>query len=358
MTILAKKVTIRDLAREAGVSLSTVSGVLNGSNEFSEQTKKKVWDIANSLNYMPNTQARKLRAGEMMHERSKTGIIMHITHLAGETPVGSSFESERSVLLAWEASKLGLYPLSYWYYRLKGFQCLPVLNGTVDGAIVGTPHLEVINILRGKLPLVLMDVPFSLGNSDVPIVNMDFRSGIVRLINELQKRGHRRIGMMYSAYVQDGVSQEIPFINIIKEAAQLHQLDIHPEGIIEEDIRSDNHEAMMKVIAQKFEPLIRKKEITAIICPSTGYASALYENFVRMGIKVPDDISLIGGVHSEFKVPPYGICSMLHNWPQLIETSLKVLKRLIDGKADSNLNYLVKPEIYVGTSLKDVTRKN
>jgi len=110
----------------------------------------------------------------------------------------------------------------------------------------------------------------------------------------------------------------------------------------------------MKSIAMRFEPLIRKQEITAIVCPSTGYAQTLYENFARMNIKVPDDISIIGGIHSDYVIPPYGICSMRYNWPQLVETALNVLKKLIEDKTSTCLNYLIKPEIYQGTSLKKI----
>jgi len=355
MTLLTKKVTIRDLAREAGVSLSTISGVLNGSSEFSEQTRKKVWDIAHSLNYMPNTQARKLRAGEMAQERSKTGIIIHITHMGDENLTISESDAMRSAMLSLKAEKLGLYPITYRYYKLKGFQCPPVINGHIDGAIIGTPHWEIVSALHNKLPLVLLDVPFSVENADVPMVNMDTKHGISCLFNELRKSGHRNIGMMYSDYMpEDGCSLEIPIVNMFREIAQLYNINILPAATIHDNIHCENHEDMMKSIVRRFEPLVRKQEITAIICPSTGYAQTLYENFTRMNIKVPDDISIIGGVHSSYALPPYRICSMRYNWPQLVETALNVLKKLIEDKTSPCLNYLIKPEIYQGTSLKKI----
>ena len=71
-----KRITIKDVARVAGVSLSTVSGVLNGVNEFSEKTKKKIWDATHSLNYVPNSQARQLRASNGSNEKRKTGVLI------------------------------------------------------------------------------------------------------------------------------------------------------------------------------------------------------------------------------------------------------------------------------------------
>ena len=350
-----KRITIKDVAREAGVSLSTVSGVLNGVNEFSEKTKKKIWDATHSLNYVPNSQARQLRASNGSNEKRKTGVIIHITHLGYETPVGNLVEAQRSQIISWEAVKLGMYPISYWYYHLKGFQCPPVLDGTVDGAIVGTPHLEVVNVLRNKLPLVLMDVPFSVANADVPMVNMDLRHGISLLLNQLCKCGHRKIGMMYSNYLPDtGYSLEIPIINMFREISQLDNIEILPAAIMAEKIYPDNHEKMMEKIARRFAPLIRKKEITAIACPNTGYAETLFEAFTRINIKVPDDVSIVGGIHAGFEAPHYGICTMTYNWPQLIKTSLSVLKERIGNKYSTCLNYQIKPEIHIGSSIKNI----
>lgn len=354
MTSEAKKrTTIKDVSREAGVSLSTVSGILNGIDEFSEKTKKKVWDAAHSLNYVPNSQARLLRARNDLNGRRKTGIIIHITHLGGETPVGNMFEAQRSQMISWEAASQGLYPISYFYHYLKGFQCPPVLDGTVDGAIVGTPHLEVVNALREKLPMVLMDVPFNIENADVPMVNMDIRHGISLLINQLSLCGHRKIGMMYSGYLSDSkYSLEIPIMNMFQEIARSSGIEVLSAAIKTEIINPENHEEKMRKIAGQFAPLIRNREITAIACPNTIYAETLSKNLSSLGVKVPDDISLISMIHPDFGMPPSGICSMLYNWPQLIKTSLRVLKEMIGNKESNCMNYQIKPEIHIGSSVK------
>ena len=78
---MTKRITIKDVAQHAGMSLATVSGVLNGETRFSEKTTKHVWEVANRLNYMPSASARGLRSGAS-GERVRTGLIMHIVHMS------------------------------------------------------------------------------------------------------------------------------------------------------------------------------------------------------------------------------------------------------------------------------------
>ncbi len=64
----AKKITIKDVAREAGVSISTVSNALNNVNVLNPDTKEKVLEVARRLNYTPNLNGRNLKA-------SATGVL-------------------------------------------------------------------------------------------------------------------------------------------------------------------------------------------------------------------------------------------------------------------------------------------
>lgn len=347
---MVKKITIKDVARETGMSLSTVSGVLNGIDKFSEKTKKEVWDVANALNYIPNSQARILRAGGKSQERSMSGIIIHITHMGGETPVGNLFEAQRSQMLAWEAEKLGMFPISYWYHKLKGFQCLQVLNGHIDGAIVGTPHLEVVSVLKGKIPLVLMDVPFSLENADVPMVNIDFRYGFMKLFDHLRSLGHRRIGTISSIKSGEGTSTEIPVLNALLEAARMNNIEVHPECDLRENISPETHFKVMEKAAVQFKKYIVKKEISAIVSPSEPYTKTLHALLTDMDVKIPEDVSL-AGMNYDINTPANEITSIVYDWPGLIKTSLEVLKNIIDKKQYHCGNFLVRPNFYEGITI-------
>jgi hypothetical protein len=111
--------------------------------------------------------------------------------MGDENKTVSDFHAMHSAMLSMEAERLGLYTITYRYHGAKGFQCPPVLNGHVDGAIVGTPHIEVVKALKNRIPMVLMDVPFSLDLADVTMVNVDTRHGFMRLFEFLRENGHR-----------------------------------------------------------------------------------------------------------------------------------------------------------------------
>ena len=353
MVAAKRRATIKDVAREAGLSLGTVSGVLNGDAKFTEPTRRKVWDAANSLGYRPDPQARNLRAGGERAERRKSGIILHVTHLAGDSPVGCEYESARSTLLAWEAGKLGLYPLTYWYHKLKGFQCPPVINGHVDGAVVGTPHLEVVETLRELLPLVLMDVPFSPETADVPMVNTDWRQGLMQLFARLRELGHRRVGTLCAADPGEGLFNELVIFDALLAAAKANGVEIAPECRPVVNVLPETHERVMAEVAPHFAAHVKAGDISAVVCPCHSYSDSFLRLFPELGLRVPEDVSL-AGVHTSFGVREQPVCAVIHDWPGLVKTSLEVLKNLIDGKPSHCREFLVSPGFQQGMTLGGV----
>ncbi len=343
------RVTIRDVAKRVGMSLGTVSGVLNGSDRFSETTRKRVWDAALAMDYTPNRQAQTLRS-VVTGGRTRTGVIMHVSHLGTETPLGDAFEAERSLLLAWLAQQRGMYPISYWYRRRSGFQCPPVLNGYVDGAIVGTPHAEVVDILEKKVPVVLMDVPFSQDVADVPMVNADWRHGIGSLMAQLADMGHRNLGLVYSTNGGDGVSTEAPKVRIMEETARLAGMNIPEGGDLSDNIVPENHDRMMRELAEACVTLIREQRLTAIVASGEFYAISLRENLLQRGIRVPEDVT-IAMTSSGQEGSSSAIAKVTIDWSAMIQTALDVLAAQIGGTSLLCREYSVPVNVIPGASM-------
>lgn len=350
-----KPTSIKDVAKAAGMSLGTVSGVLNGKTGFAQATRKKIWDAANALHYTPNQPARNMRAGNGNGARAKSGIIIHITHLGQEGDAQDQFEAMRSLMLLKAAARLGLYPITYRYRLLKGFQCPPVLNGHVDGAIVGTPHPEVVDALRGKIPMVLMDVPFVPRlDADIPMVNTDYRFGFDVLFAKLRGLGHRKVATLVAKDPGEGVFGESHVVDAMRESAMRQGIELADANRIEMRMTPKTHDSAMAKAAPLLAESIRNRGVTALVFPNHVYSHSLRPMLAELGVRVPEDVS-VAHVHYGLEDDPSGCCSVRYAWPDLIETSLKVLNGLIEGpRTLACSEYLIRPEFHPGTTLARV----
>src|SRR5437868_3935136 len=179
---IAAAATIHDVAARAGVSVATVSRVLNGKELVREETSRHVRAAAKSLRYVPNVAARSLSG-----QRSQTiGIVLPDVH--GE------FFSEviRGVDLA--ARRAGYHILVSGSHSDTGemLDVLAAMRGRVDGLVVMAPDLA-ITALHTQLP---QDLPLVLLNSrdgDRNAITIDNYGGARAMLRHLAGLGHSRI---------------------------------------------------------------------------------------------------------------------------------------------------------------------
>jgi LacI family transcriptional regulator len=345
--IMNGTVNIRDIAKKAGVSVSTVSGILNNKTNFSEVTRACVWSIANEFSYKPNQDAKKLRAGGF-GVKLKTNIIMYISNTGDDTPQSNPVDRMCLSLLSWEAQKQGFLMTKYWYDGTKGFSCPPVLNGLVDGVILGTPYKETIEILQGKgIPLVLTDSPFHAGSLPAPAVNLNFRKGIQEMFSRLKECGHKNIGICHSTSIL-----EAPIYGAIVEASATHGITIHGEFLKPKEINPMTHDKVMNDFADFSERFIMKRQITAIFCAADHYALSLYDIFNGKGISIPSDLSLIGCGRADLDLVKSPVSTVAYDWPELARTAVDLLKNIIDGKKiSSSVEMMINPIVHYGETI-------
>jgi LacI family transcriptional regulator len=150
--------TIRDVAREAGVSVATVSRVFNNSGPVREDTRRRIDDVARRLRYIPNSAARTLST-----RRTQTvGVVL--PDLYGE------FFSEviRGIDQVVQESGWHLLVSSSHNERAEIEAALRAMRGRVDGLIVMSPDLDATTLSRNlpeSLPVVLLNC--ESGRSDL-----------------------------------------------------------------------------------------------------------------------------------------------------------------------------------------------
>ena len=198
-----------------------------------------------------------------------------------------------------------------------------------------------------------MDVPFSMDFVDVPMVNIDHRYGFLTLMDELKKRGHRRIAVISSTYLLEAAftSPESQIRETIENAARLAGVEIDPDYSLADSITLKNHDMKMHEYALRVAPAIRERRITAIVGAHIYYHLSLMKEFTELGIRVPEDVSLAGH-HLGFE-PPANISCIFSDREQLIDMSLDILQEQIEGKKIRCYENLLRPVLADGGTIGD-----
>ena len=274
--------TIKDIARIAGVSVTTVSRALNGYSDVSEKTRKKIKRIAEELSYSPNTVARSLvtnktkTIGLLVSELSREGmkdntvlnVLTGINEYCGE--VGYDI-----ILLNTSSAK----------QKEKTYAQL-CRERRVDGVIVQGIKKEdpyLIEVVESNIPCVLVDIPIE--STTVGYVTTDNEEGSVKAVQHLVNLGHRHIAMI-NGHNQAFVSQERR--KGYEKALRNNQLNVKEEFIVSGDFE----EGVAQAVAEKL--ITEHLEITAIYCASDLMAFGVMKAAKKYGIRIPEDLSIVG----------------------------------------------------------------
>jgi LacI family transcriptional regulator len=176
-------VTIKDVAREAGVSVASVSRVMNGHDNVQAETRARILDVVERLRYAPHLGAR-----ELITKRTQViGVLLPDLH--GE------FFSEliRGIDGAARERKLHLLLSSCHGGDAEMVEAIRAMRGRVEGLLIMAPHLDTSH-LRERLPA---SVPMVFMNSRVPSgspeLSIDSYRGARAVVRHLAKRGHPQI---------------------------------------------------------------------------------------------------------------------------------------------------------------------
>ena len=181
------RVTIREVARAAGVSVATVSRVLNESGPVAGETRDRIRRVAGEMRYIPNGAARSLS----MRRTGTLGVLL--PDLYGE------FFSEviRGLDQAAQRARFHLLLSSSHNNRHDIEAALQAMRGRVDGLVVMSPHIDVAVLaanLPESLPAVMLNTPQSTSEFDT--LSVDNFGGARAMVAHLVGHGHKRIAMV------------------------------------------------------------------------------------------------------------------------------------------------------------------
>ncbi|WP_409345048.1 LacI family DNA-binding transcriptional regulator [Paenibacillus sp. MBLB4367] len=261
------KVTIKDIAKAAGVSHPTVSKALNGAPGVSEEIRKKIEKIAKQMNYVPNLAAKRLA------DRRTNSIGLIWPRLEG------LFFYHLGLRLQKEAAGLGLdviLSLDDPPRALRAFHKHFVDQIVFWCAPNWTPSLEFMRqkeLFHGQM--LLMGGGRLEGTHRIGI---DRKGAIYEAVRHLADYGHRKI-----TFIGDSSEKLAGFTQGVLE----QKLEYHS------DYRIETKEGEPFPETRVAELLAKKDRPTAFIVDSQTYAFALIKLFKERNIRIPDDYSLI-----------------------------------------------------------------
>ena len=274
--------TIKDIARVAGVSVTTVSRALNGYSDVNEKTRQKIADVARELNYSPNTLAR----GLVMQKSKTIGLL--VSGISRES-VKDNFTFEVLCGVNERASTLGydliLFNTNTMMQREKTYTQL-CRERRVDGAIIQgikkeDPYLK--EVVESDIPCVLVDIP--VHSNSVGYVTTDNALGAKKAVEHLASLGHKHIGMI-NGHEDAFVSQER--LNGYREALKECGLSFRSEWVVSGNFEEKKAEKAVR------ELINRHKEVTAIFCVSDLMALGALKACKELGLHVPKEMSIVG----------------------------------------------------------------
>lgn len=268
------RVTIGDVAQAAGVSVATVSKVINGRYGVAAATETRVQEVIDSLGYESSIVARSLRS----HRTHVIGILVaEFEPFSTELLKGISEAAESTgyELLAYSGG-LGRHGRVGWEQR-----SLRRLAGTlIDGAVLVTPTVVT---LPDAIPVVAVD-PHT-GPSGPPTVDSDNLAGARAATEYLLALGHRRIGFLGGRPdLESARLREMGYRGALEDAGHGVDADLMRVGGYRPDLAD----------SPAHELLSRPDRPTAIFAANDLSAIRTIDVARELGLRVPDDVSIIG----------------------------------------------------------------
>ena len=268
-------VLMADVAKRAGVSVTTVSHVINATRDIAPKTRERVMSAIKELSYYKNSSARLLVRGQS----DIVGMILSDIENPFLPPLMKSFERAATT-----AGLDVLIGMTNYEQRKAESAVRRMIESRVRGVAVMTSQIDsrlVEAMLQADVPVVALDWPrVGKGKSSLTI---DYTTGINEALGHLRELGHRELALIHGpAHIVSATRYEEHLRHSIRE------MGMTLVGSVESDNRPEGG-------AQAAETLLRgQHRPTAILCGNDLMAIGAMGAATRLGLSVPRDLSIIG----------------------------------------------------------------
>jgi DNA-binding LacI/PurR family transcriptional regulator len=329
---------MKDVARLAGVSVSTVSRVLSGSPRVDDRTRGKVEKAVALTHYRPNLLAQGLRS----KSGNIIGLVVPDIHETFATFIKCTerFSAERGFDLI--VGNTGGKP------DVEGAFIDNLRRRHVDGIIfsrVSDRSRVISSVERWNIPAVIIDR--ALDREDIPAVVLDnFRAGGLAA-EHLLGLGHRVVGVVTGPLdITLCRERHKGFVATLRK----HGLRLPAEHVVEGDFKFESGRAA----ARSF--LERRLPVTALWCHNDLMAVGAMNVFIRGGIRIPQDLSVVGMDNlslSEMTVP--ALTTLTQPFDEMCRRAIELIIAMRDGQRPVERRVVLAPDIIVRESTAALT---
>lgn len=334
---MAKSITIKDIAREAGVSIALVSFVMNNRVEadgkqkyrVSEATKEKILEVARRFNYQPSSAARMLRQGRthvigvILSDLANIfyGIIAKElekkAHQHGYTVLFGSTEED--------PERFDRLVRSFMEKDVEGFIIVPCVGS----------EAAVERLQKSGRPFVVMDRYHP--DFDVPSVLVDNVDAMNMALDALQGQGATKIAMVsYAMRISSMTDREKSFRARLGDDAPIYKFAF-------DDVDQDAEKAADDIVARGIDGLITASNVPCV---------AIVKALIRRGVHIQKDIRIVGfdysNIYDVFDPP---VTYILQPLKEISGEAAEYLFRLIDMQEKGEDIRPVKDKIILKATL-------
>ncbi len=270
-------ITIKDIARELNLSYSSVSLALNNDVRIKEQTRERVKLKAEEMGYQRNARARAL----VMNKSEMIGFILpDIANPFFASLIQGAEE------IAFERGFNLVICNTNWNIDLESKHLNLVIERKIDGILLvscNEPNPTLEKVLSQKLPLVFVSSPYP--DADANFVGTDSEQGGYLAAKHLLDLGHRKFVVVGGRFNSEAIIQRF---NGYKRALSKYNIPLNESDVYSGNFSVDSGYTNIKKI------LSEKHDFTAVLAFDDLIAIGVKNGIEESGLKIPDDISVIG----------------------------------------------------------------
>jgi LacI family transcriptional regulator len=330
------KPTIKDVSKLAGVSVGTVSKVINKDGNVKPELKEKVWKAIQSLNYHPNAVARSLKSSTTNTLAVLLGDITNpfqMTLAKAIEDVMSEHDYQLLISSTKESPEIERKKLKMLYEK------------RVDGIIIcttGKVNEEIRTLINRKIPIVLVDRPVLSIPADIVADNNGL--GMELLVQHLVELGHSRIGIVHGDL--NTVHGKIRHDSVLKAFEQLG-IPLALENQFSGNFQINGGYQAVESFFSKGDPP------TAILSVNNNMTAGIIMACREKGIRIPEDLTLVtyGQLEYQWNLITPSVTYVSQS-PATIgcKAAELILRRLNDPSQTEVSHVFITPELFVRDS--------